>query len=112
MSSIRLPHYAIEVFWSAEDQGNIARLVEVPSLSAFGSSEEIAIRELKRATRAWLKVLADEGKEPPAPLAEREFSGAFRLRVPKDLHRQLAVEAQRNRVSLNTYCVRKLSCGR
>lgn len=104
-----MPHYQIEVFWSAEDHGYIAHLLEMPSLSAFGSSEEQAIRELKRATRAWLKVLADEGKQPPEPLADRNFSGEFRVRLPKDLHRKLAREAERNQVSLNTYCVRKLA---
>ena len=104
-----MPHYQIEVFWSHEDGGYIAHLLEMPSLSAFGATEEQAIRQLKRATRAWLKVLADEGKEPPQPLVDRHFSGEFRLRLPKDLHRKLAREAKRNQVSLNTYCVRKLA---
>lgn len=102
-----MPHYQIEVFWSEEDRGYIAHLLEMPSLSAFGTTEERAIRELKKATRAWLKVLADEGKQPPQPLADRNFSGEFRLRLPKDLQQKLAGDAERNRVSLNTLCVRK-----
>ena len=104
-----MPKYRIEVFYSDEDRGYIAHLLEVPSLSAFGSTEEKAVRELKRATGAWLEALATDGKEPPTPLAEREFSGEFRLRLPKELHRKLAVEAERNQTSLNTYCVRKLA---
>jgi predicted HicB family RNase H-like nuclease len=104
-----MPQYRIEVFYSEEDGGYIAHLLEFPSLSAFGHTEERAIRELKLATNAWLKVLADEGKEPPEPLTTKEFSGEFRLRLPKDLHRKLAIEAQRNQASLNTYCVRKLA---
>ncbi len=104
-----MPNYRIEVFHSEEDGGFIAHLLELPSLSAFGRTEETAVRELKRATAAWLQSLAAAGKEPPQPLAAREFSGEFRLRLPKDLHRKLAVEAQRNQTSLNTYCVRKLA---
>lgn len=104
-----MPQYRIEVFYSEEDGGYIAHLLEFPSLSAFGRTEERAIRELKRATNAWLNVLAGEGKKPPEPIAAKEFSGEFRLRLPKDLHRKLAVEAQRNQTSLNTYCVRKLA---
>lgn len=104
-----MPHYQIEVFWSDEDGGYVAHLLEMPSLSAFGATEVLAIRELKRATRAWLKALADKGQEPPEPLADRKFSGEFRLRLPKDLHRKLARDAVRNQVSLNTYCVRKLA---
>lgn len=104
-----MPHYRIEVFHSEEDGGYIAHLLEFPTLSAFGHTEEKAIRELKRATQAWLKVLADEGKTPPEPFATKEFSGEFRLRLPKDLHRKIAVEAARNQTSINTYCIRKLA---
>jgi predicted HicB family RNase H-like nuclease len=104
-----MPKYRIEVFYSDEDGGYIAHLLEFPSLSAFGSTEEQAVRELKRATKAWLKALADDGKAPPEPLAAKEFSGEFRLRLPKDLHRKLAVEAQRNQTSLNSYCIHKLA---
>jgi antitoxin HicB len=106
-----IPHYRIEVFYSEEDGGHVARLLEVPSLSAFGTTEAAAIRELRRATKAWLEVEAEEGRTPPEPIASRKFSGEFRLRLPRDLHRQLAVEAQRNQTSLNTYCVRKLAEG-
>jgi predicted HicB family RNase H-like nuclease len=104
-----MPQYRIEVFYSEEDEGYIAHLLEVPSLSAFGSTEEKSVRELKRATTAWLKALAAEGKQPPEAIATKNFSGEFRLRLPKELHRKLAVEAERNRTSLNTYCVRKLA---
>ena len=78
-------------------------------MSAFGRTEEKAIRELKRATNAWLEALADEGKDPPEPIGSRSFSGEFRLRVPKELHRRLVIEAERNQTSLNTYCVGKLA---
>lgn len=104
-----VPSYRIEVFYSEEDRGYIARLLEVPSLSAFGTTEEKAVRELKRATKAWLKVLADEGKKPPQAIAGKKFTGEFRLRLPRELHRKLTIEARRNRTSLNTYCVRKLA---
>jgi predicted HicB family RNase H-like nuclease len=104
-----LLHYRKEVFWSEEDDGFIARLVEFPSLSSFGASEERALRELHVAVGNWLAALKKRGQEPPEPFSEREYSGEFRLRVPKDLHRELAIEAARNEVSLNTYCVEKLA---
>jgi predicted HicB family RNase H-like nuclease len=107
-----MPHYRIEVFFSDEDRGYIAHLLESPSMSAFGRTEEKAVRELKRATVAWLESLAKEGKEPPEPIGSRQFSGEFRLRVPRELHRKLVIEAERNQVSLNTYCVGKLSVQR
>jgi predicted HicB family RNase H-like nuclease len=81
----------------------------VPDPAARGGGLRLRAEKLKRATAAWLKTLAAEGKAPPPPLADQEFSGEFRLRLPKELHRKLAVEAERNRTSLNTYCVCKLA---
>ena len=103
------PRYRIEVFYSAEDEGYIARLVEIPSLSAFGETDEEALRELRAAIDNWIQCLRSKGEKPPEPLDTRKYSGEFRLRVPKGLHRTLAVEASREGVSLNTYCVSVLS---
>ena len=37
----------------------------------------------------------------PHPLAERQYSGEFRVRIPPELHRQLAMAATEQGVSLN-----------
>ncbi len=39
----------------------------------------------------------------------REYSGKLLLRIPRELHRQLAEEARQNGVSLNQYALYKLS---
>lgn len=39
----------------------------------------------------------------------RDYSGQIRLRIPKALHKALAMEAKENGVSLNQYMVYKLS---
>jgi len=45
--------------------------------------------------------LVTSGEPVPEPLAERQFSGEFRLRIPPALHRALAIEAAEQGVSLN-----------
>jgi len=58
------------------------------------------------------KVVADmiQSKEPiPDPIATRHFSGKFMVRVPPDVHRQLAIEAAEAGVSLNRLVSAKLS---
>ena len=45
---------------------------------------------------------------PPRPATE-DYSGRFVLRVPRSLHRKLSREAQREGVSLNTFCVDSLA---
>jgi predicted HicB family RNase H-like nuclease len=43
------------------------------------------------------------------PFASREFSGKFMIRVPPDVHRDLAIEAAEAGVSLNRLATVKLS---
>ncbi|MFD1555990.1 toxin-antitoxin system HicB family antitoxin [Paraburkholderia silviterrae] len=99
--------YPAEVFWSDEDEGFIAIAPDLPGCSAFGEDEASALAELKHAIAAWKEAAASAGNPipPPSRPAEVEYSGKFLLRVPKSMHRNLAVSAQREGVSLNQYLV-------
>jgi len=78
-----MPHkYAIEIFFSDEDEGFIAVVPELPGCSAFGETEEEALQEVKVAIGLWLDTAREEGREIPEPsgreylreiLAEREI---------------------------------------
>jgi predicted RNase H-like HicB family nuclease len=59
--------YAIEIFYSEEDEGYIAVVPELPGCSAFGDSEESALREIKLAMDLWVKTAKAEGREIPKP---------------------------------------------
>ena len=50
--------YAIEIFYSEEDEGYIAIVPELPGCSAFGETEERALQEVKLA----MQFLAGDGK--------------------------------------------------
>jgi predicted HicB family RNase H-like nuclease len=43
------------------------------------------------------------------PLAVKRYSGQFRVRIPPQVHRSLAIEAAEQRVSLNRLASAKLS---
>ena len=38
-----------------------------------------------------------------------DYSGQFKLRIPRSLHRSLAEHSQRQEISMNQYCVYLLS---
>lgn len=59
--------YAIEIFFSEEDEGFIAVVPELPGCSAFGTSEEEALREVKTAMDLWLETARREGRNIPVP---------------------------------------------
>jgi len=46
--------YAIVVAYSDDDKGYIATVPELPGCSAFGDTEEEAIKEVKVAASLWL----------------------------------------------------------
>ncbi len=81
-----------------------------------GRLAQIDAREPEEPTAEDLAALAQAEDEDPAEAlsledyrAQREYSGKLMLRIPKDLHRDLAEAAKRNGVSLNQYAVYKLA---
>jgi predicted RNase H-like HicB family nuclease len=68
--------YAIEIFSSEEDEGYIAVVPELPGCSAFGETEEEALKEIKVAIDLWLEVAEKEGRQIPKPF-EKELLKTF-----------------------------------
>jgi len=52
--------YAIEISYSEEDKGYIATIPELPGCSAFGESEEEALKEVKIAIALWLETACQD----------------------------------------------------
>jgi predicted RNase H-like HicB family nuclease len=107
------PDYKKIVFPYMNKDGSITWVVEFPDLpgcSAVGSSEEEALHESKIARELWLDDYFDRNKYYPVPKEITvDFSGRFVLRLPKTLHKQLAIEAEEEGVSLNTLIISLLS---
>lgn len=95
--------YPFNIEWSEEDQEYIATCPAFPGLSAFGESEEDALREGKVALEGFIETAKANSIPLPEPTARVAFSGKFQLRLPKSLHRQAVRMADLEDVSLNTY---------
>lgn len=103
--------YPIKVFYSEEDEGFIAVIADLPGCSAFGETEEEAIKEIKIAEELWIKTASKEGRKIPAPSQEDTYSGKILARTPKSLHQALTEKAKEEGVSLNQLVVYLLSRG-
>jgi predicted RNase H-like HicB family nuclease len=57
--------YAINVFWSDEDGIWIADAPDLKSCSAFGTTPEEAVAELRTAMNAWLEAAREAGHPIP-----------------------------------------------
>jgi predicted RNase H-like HicB family nuclease len=59
--------YTIEILYSNEDGGFIAVVPELPGCSAFGETEEEALREVKVAIDLWIEIANKENRDIPEP---------------------------------------------
>lgn len=112
-TDIRSVPYSIEVFWSEEDAGYIAKVRDLPGCSAWGESPAEAIEEVQLAISAWIEAAKAAGNPVPPPTTERSAqsaSGKFVVRVPKVVHAELVRRADAEGVSLNHLVSFALSC--
>ena len=59
--------YHINIFYSDEDEGYIADILDLETCSAFGNTAEDALREVEVAKKAWIESARAEGKPVPPP---------------------------------------------
>jgi predicted RNase H-like HicB family nuclease len=52
---LKVPHYAITVIWSDEDECWVANIPDLTPCSAFGTSPDAAVREVCVAMEGWLE---------------------------------------------------------
>jgi predicted HicB family RNase H-like nuclease len=101
--------YTYRVSWSVEDNEYVGRCVEFPSLSWLAADQGSALNGIRQVV-ADVVADMDSNNEPiPQPIATRKFSGHFMVRVPPDLHRELAMEAAEVGISLNRLASDRLS---
>jgi predicted RNase H-like HicB family nuclease len=111
-SSPKLEQYLYSVGWSEADEAFVARVAEFPSLAAHGETQEEALREIKDVVGFVLKDLTESNEPIPEPFGKRSFSGRLVLRMPEYMHRQLALEAMQQGISLNQLLNLKLEASR
>lgn len=101
--------YTYRQEWSEEDGVYISRCLEFPSVSTHGETPEIALKELRSVVALILEEMRTSGERIPEPLGSRPYSGKLVLRIPKAVHRNIAIQAAEEGVSLNQYLVSKLA---
>ncbi|MBE6040513.1 MAG: toxin-antitoxin system HicB family antitoxin [Clostridiales bacterium] len=101
--------YKIEIMPDADEGGFAARLPELPGCITVGETKEDALANIEDAKRAWIEAAMEDGLSIPEPLSLDDYSGQFKLRIPKSLHRSLAEHAREEGTSMNQYCLYLLS---
>lgn len=101
---MRLP-YKLEIVPDREEGGYVASYPELRGCITMGETMVQAAANAEDAKKEWLLAALEEGIVIPEPSAEAEYSGQFKLRIPKALHRSLAQHSREQGVSMNQYCL-------
>ena len=109
MKTLRNDHYTYRVTWSEDDKEYVGLCAEFPSLSWLASSQQAALKGISTVVAGVVSDMKKSREPLPEPLAGKQFSGKFVVRVPPDVHRHLAVEAAEAGVSLNRLASAKLT---
>lgn len=102
-------HYTYRITWSEEDKEYVGLCAEFPSLSWLDRAPEKALKGIRQVVAETVADLESNGEAVPEPLAVKQYSGKFMVRIPPELHRRLAIEAAEEGISLNRLASDKLS---
>ena len=97
--------YRMEIVEDKDEGGFVVSYPDLPGCITCGETIESAVE----TKREWLEAAIEEGIEIHEPDSLEDYSGQFKLRIPRSLHRALAEHSQREGVSMNQYCVYLLS---
>src|SRR5437867_3021211 len=104
-----IDHYTYRVTWSPEDKEHIGLCSEFPSLSWLAPNPEEALAGIRHVVTEVIADMEASGEATPTPLAEKHYSGEFRVRIPPEVHRALAMQAADQGISLNRLASAKLA---
>ncbi len=106
--------YRMEIIPDTDEGGYTVWFPELPGCLTCGDTLEEALSNADDAKKLWISVAIEEGikiEEPATDANSSEYSGQFKLRIPKTLHHSLALHAKREGISMNQYCLYLLAQG-
>ncbi len=91
-----LDGYAIEIHFDNFDKLFYVKIIGEPDMSVIGHGD--TIEEAMDCLSVHLAIVLEN-----EPEKKRKYSGQFNFRMPSDLHRQLAVISDKQKVSINQF---------
>ena len=99
------------VLYPSSEGGYVAEIPELVGCLTQGDDMQDALEMIEDAKKAWIDIAIHDNREIPEPETEEKYSGKFLVRVPKSLHKELAMRAKKEAVSLNQLATYFLSTG-
>lgn len=97
--------YRMEIIEDKEEGGFVVSYPDLPGCITCGDTIESAVANALDAKKAWIEAAFEDGIAIHEPDSLENYSGQFKLRIPRSLHRALAEHSKREGISMNQYCV-------
>ena len=101
---MKLP-YRLEIIPDPVEGGFAASYPELPGCLTCGDSIEAVAANAEDCKREWLTAALEDRLVIPEPLDVSDYSGQFKLRIPRSLHKSLAEHSKAEGISMNQYCL-------
>lgn len=99
--------YAARIEYSDEDGCFVGHIAGIKDIVGFHGESVTEIRfAFEEAVDDYLALCAETGKRPNKP-----YSGKIMVRVPPELHAQVAIQAESQGISLNQWAMERLAQG-
>ncbi len=97
-STMQYKDYIGSVEFSQEDGLFYGKVLGIKALISYeGTTAKELVEDFQSAVDDYLKLCVDENRQP-----EKAYKGSFNLRISPRLHRELAMQALEEHVSLNS----------
>lgn len=101
--------YRMELTPDMEEGGFVVTFPELPGCMSQGDTVEEAYKNAIDAKMSWIEAAIETGSTINEPSNIDDYSGQFKLRIPKSLHKSLAEHSKQEGISMNQYCLYLLS---
>ncbi len=102
-------NYKIEVVKDETEDGYVLSIPELKGCLTCTDNLEKGMELIKDAKKQWFMAALESEYEIPEPNVLEQYSGQFKLRLPKSLHKELSEKSRQEGISMNQYCLYLLS---
>ena len=95
----------MEIVEDKDEGGYVVSFPDLKGCISSGKTLAEAVKNADDAKEAWIEAALEDNYPVPLPDSDDAYSGQFKFRMPKSLHRQLAEHAKREGISMNQYCL-------
>ena len=102
-------NYKIEIVKDSNEGGYVLSIPELKGCLTCSDNLEKGFEMIEDAKKQWLIEALDNGYQIPESKMAVDYSGQFKLRIPKSLHKELSEKSKQEGISMNQYCLYLLS---